>query len=132
MHTTILARAAALALTAALAGCGGDSGADDAAALAQQAATEKANAEALAASSPCSATPQCGRLALATATGSCVISDYRAYSLVSPTADAASAAAARNVALAQRSADVSPPTPCSQAIVAPGTPACVASACQLQ
>jgi hypothetical protein len=132
MDETIPAAAFTLALTLALAGCGGGSGADDAAALAQQAAAEKANAEALAASSPCSATSQCGRLALATASGSCVLPDYRAYSLVSPTAEAASAAAARDVALAQRSADVSTPTPCSQAIVAPGTPACVANACQLQ
>jgi hypothetical protein len=61
-----------------------------------------------------------------------VIPDYRAYSLVSPTAAAASAAAARDVALAQRSADVSPPTLCGNAIREPGTPACVANACQLQ
>jgi hypothetical protein len=115
---------------ASLASCGGDSSTDDYQLAVDQANAAQAQAVSLAAASPCNAATQCGILALASPSGRCTVPNYRAYSLVSPTADAASAAAADERTLAQRAASLSPPTACSQAIQVPPSAVCVANTCQ--
>ena len=120
----------ALALTS-LASCGGDSGSDDAYQMAlADANAAQAQAVSLAASSPCNAAPQCGVLTLTVASGHCSIPDYHVYSLVSATADAASAAAANERALAARAVSLSPPSACTASIELPPGTACVANTCQ--
>jgi len=121
----------ALALIS-LASCGGDSGsADDYQTALDQANAAEAQAISLAATSPCNATQQCAILTLTDAVGHCAIADYRPYSLVSATADAASAAAANEQVLAERAVSLSPPTACVNSIERPPSAACVANTCQL-
>jgi len=121
----------ALAL-ASLASCGGDSASEsDYQQAVDQANAAHAQAIALAVPTPCDSSQQCAILTLASpSAGRCTISDYHAYSLVSPTADAASAAAANERMLAQQAASLSPPTACPTSIVLPPTAACVANSCQ--
>ena len=71
-----------------------------------------------------------GAQLLSEPSGHCAIASYRPYSLVSPTADAASAAAANERVLAERAVSLSPPTACSQAIQVPPSAVCVANTCQ--
>ena len=118
---------------AALASCGGDSsGTDDYQAALDAADAKRAEAVALAPASPCSAVQQCGNLAFVQAQGHCSSMDYRPYSLVSPTADAASAAAAEERALAAHAVAIAPPPPtaCTAAITLPPALACAANTCQ--
>jgi hypothetical protein len=123
----------ALALMAlSLASCGGDSGSDDYQMTIDQVNAKQAEAISLAASSPCNAVQQCGNLMLSQPLFHCTTLSYRAYSLVSPTADAASAAAADERTLAGRAAMLAPPpdTACPASVVAPPQLACVANTCQ--
>jgi len=122
----------ALAL-ASLASCGGGSGGsstDDYQEALDQANAAQAQAVTLAAASPCDAAQQCGVLSLTQPAGHCAVASYRPYSLVSPTAEAASAAAADERTLAARAVSLSPPTACSQAIQVPPSAVCVAHTCQ--
>jgi hypothetical protein len=121
---------ALLALT--LASCGGDSGSDDYQMAVQQADAKQAEALSLAPASPCNAVQQCANLQLVSAHGNCGTVSYHPYSLASPTADAASAAAADERALAMHAISLSPPptVACIAAIVAPPTLGCVANTCQ--
>jgi hypothetical protein len=116
------------AIVMALAGCGGDSG-QDAQSLVDQAAAKQAEAASLGVPTPCDQAQQCGLLTFQTPSGQCLAASYQAYSLVSPSADAASAAAAQEVSLATRAAQASPPTVCTQALVRPPTLSCVANTC---
>ncbi len=112
-----------------LAACGGDSTNDEyQQALAQEVAAQ-AQAVSLAASSPCNAPTQCGVLTLTLASDRCEVPQYHVYSLVSPTADAASAAAANERSLADRAVSLAPPSACTASIQLPPTPACSANAC---
>ena len=121
----------ALALVS-LASCGGDSSNDDGyeQALAQ-ANTAQAQAIALAVPTPCNAAAQCAVLTLTSASGHCAVPDYHAYSLVSPTADAASAAAPNERLLAEHAVSLSPQAACPDSITVPPTATCVANTCQL-
>jgi hypothetical protein len=113
-----------------LASCGGDSGPDGYQMALDQANAAQAQAVSLAAASPCSAVQQCGVLRLTEPAGHCAVASYRPYSLVSATADAASAAAANERDLAERAVSLSPPTACSQAVQVPPSAVCVANTCQ--
>jgi len=122
-----------LALMAlSLAACGGDSGSDDYQMAVRQADARQAEAIALAPASPCNAVQQCASLRLVDAHGHCGAASYRPYSLASPTADAASAAAADERALAIHAISLAPPpvVACTTAVVAPPTLGCVANTCQ--
>ncbi len=114
-----------------LASCGGDSSNDDYQQALDQANAAQAQAISLAVPSPCNAAAQCAVLTLTTASGHCAVPDYHAYSLVSPTADAASAAAVNERLLAEQAVSLSPQTPCPDSIRVPPTAACVANTCQL-
>ena len=119
----------ALALVS-LASCGGDSTNDEYQQALDQENAAQAQAISLAASSPCNAAAQCGVLTLSLASDRCEVPQYHVYSLVSPTADAASAAAANERSLADRVVSLGPPSACIDAIQLPPTPACVANTCQ--
>ena len=121
--------ALALASLASLASCGGDSTNDEyQQALAEENAAQ-AQAVSLAASSPCNAPTQCGVLTLSIASDRCEVPQYLVYSLVSPTADAASAAAANERSIADRVVTLGQPSACVASIPVPPTPACSANAC---
>lgn len=122
-----------LALMAlSLASCGGDSGSDDYQMAIDQANAKQAEAVSLAATSPCGAPQQCANLSLVDPQGRCTAPYYRQYSLVSATADAASAAAAEERSLAIRAVSLAPPPSqaCSLAVVQPPALACVSNTCQ--
>jgi len=128
----------ALALMS-LASCGGDSGSDDPQPTVQayqaavnQAASKQAEAVALAPASPCDSARQCGNLTFSQPQGNCAVFSYHTYSLVSPTAEAASAAAAEQRSLADHATTIAPPpyTSCVTSAGAQPTPVCVANACQ--
>jgi len=122
-----------LALMAlSLASCGGDSGSDDYQFALQQVDAKKAEAISLAPASPCDAVQQCANLAMLQPAGHCTSFAYHTYSLASPTADAASAAAADERALAIHAVLIAPPpvTACAQSINPPPALACVANTCQ--
>ena len=114
-----------------LVSCGG-SGSDDYQTAVDQADAKRAEAISLAPASPCNAVQQCANLAMVQPQGHCAALDYRPYSLVSPTADAASAAAAEERVLAERAVSLAPPpmTACSALVVEPPTLGCVANTCQ--
>ena len=127
IKTTLLAL-----MALSLASCGGDSGSDDYQAAIDQANAKQAEAVSLAPASPCNAVAQCANLALISPQGHCAAPYYRPYSVVSSTADAASAAAADERTLAIHAVSLAPPpvTACSTAVVAPPTLGCVANTCQ--
>ncbi len=118
---------------AALASCGGDSAmSDDYQAALDATASKRAEALTLATVSPCSAVQQCANLALVQPNGHCSSTDYHPYSLASPTAAAASAAAADERALAQHAVAIAPPpiTACTAVVTLPPDLACTANVCQ--
>ena len=122
-----------LALTAlSLASCGGGSNSNDYQTALDQADADRAEALSLAPASPCNAVQQCGALTLVQPQGHCAATGYTPYSLVSPTAEAASAAAADERVQAARAISLAPPpaTACTTLVVAPPTLGCVANACQ--
>lgn len=114
-----------------LASCGGG---DDSARyqqLVEQAAAKEAEARSLGVDTPCQQTSQCGLLTFLEP-AACLVSTYKVYSTVSPTAQAARVAADEQLVLAQqaialRSQD---PVPCPLLIAVPPTPVCVANQCQ--
>ena len=122
----------ALAL-ASLASCGGDSSSDDYQMAVDAANAKRAEAISLAPASPCAAVQQCANLQLVQPQAHCTAVDYRPYSLASPTADAASAAAAEERALAIHAVAIAPPpvTACSALVVQPPDLACTANTCQV-
>jgi len=122
-----------LALVAlSLAACGGGSDSNDYQQAIDQASAKRSEAIALAQASPCDSAQQCASLAMVLTQGHCSAEDYRPYSLVSPTADAASAAAADERTLAERAIALAPPpvTACSMLVVLPPHVGCVAGTCQ--
>jgi ABC-type phosphate/phosphonate transport system substrate-binding protein len=128
-----MTKAPLLALMAlSLASCGGDSGSDDYQMAVQQADAKQAEAISLSPASPCNAVQQCASLQLVAPEGHCGAPYYRPYSLATPTADAASAAAADERALALHAISLAPPpiVACAAAGVAPPTLGCVANTCQ--
>jgi hypothetical protein len=128
-----MTKAPLLALMAlSLASCGGDSGSDDYQMALDQANAKQAEAVSLAPASPCGAVQQCASLKLVAPEGHCAAPYYRPYSLVSATADAASAAAADERVLAAHAISLAPPpvVACAQSVVAPPTLGCVANTCQ--
>ena len=114
-----------------LASCGGDSSNDEYQQALAQANAAQAQAISLAVPSPCNAATQCAVLSLTSAAGHCAVPDYHAYSLVSPTADAASAAAPNERLLAERAVSLSPQGACPASIEVPPSAICVANTCQL-
>jgi len=98
----------------------------------EQAQAKQAEATSLSPASPCNAVQQCASLPLVSPQGSCGAPHYRPYSLVSPTADAASAAAAQERTLAGHALSLAPGTvvACTSVVVAPATLGCVANTCQ--
>lgn len=122
----------ALAL-ATLAACGGDAGPDDKAyrQAVAQAQDKQAEATALAVTSPCSEDAHCANLQFYDPAAHCADPSYKPYSLTSPTAAAASAAAADERAKAAYAISIQPATyACTQAIVAPPKVGCVVNTCQ--
>ena len=121
-------------LALSLASCGGDSGDDtrDYQAALAQASAKQTEAISLAPASPCNAVQQCANLMLWQPVNHCTALSYHPYSLVSPTADAASAAAAEEHLLAAHAVSLAPPpdTACAASIVAPPQLACVSNTCQ--
>lgn len=94
---------AALLLTVALGACGGgglDGDADAWAEAAARADRQEAEARRLGVAAPCASDAQCGVMVFMRTEPSCTPLKYHVYSLVSPTAAAASAAAERQIQLA--------------------------------
>ena len=122
----------ALALVS-LASCGGDSSPDDYQMAVDAANAKRAEAISLAPASPCNAVQQCANLAMVQPTGYCPALDYRPYSLASSTADAASAAASDERALADHAIAIAPGPggACTASITLPPNLACVANTCQV-
>jgi hypothetical protein len=115
---------------AALAGCGGSDSDPHADAVA--AANDKeAEARAVAAVSPCATVAQCGVLKFQSPTSTCANWSYKPYSLVSPTAAAASAAAAEQNALARNALALGPASDTACPAVVPREPvlSCTANTC---
>lgn len=112
-------------------GGGGDNGFNEAVARAD---AKEAQARALAAESPCSSVAQCGNLAFQSTAGGCGAVSYKPYSLVAPSAAAASAAAAEQRELAGRASQLAPPSNivCPAVIQPAPALACRASVCQVQ
>lgn len=123
----LLYRLLSIVALMSLVACGGSSGPPIAEANAKQ-----AEAIALASATPCATASQCGVLTFAPPVGGCGCpSAYLAYSLVAPSAQAASAAAAQQNALAHLAQSYETPIGlCGCA--APRAPVCDATAgCQL-
>lgn len=116
-----------------LASCGGDSGSDDYQTALDAASAKQAEAIALAPASPCNAVQQCANLTFVEPNGHCTAVNYRPYSLASPTAEAASAAAADERALALHAVAIAPPpmTACATLVTLPPNLACMANTCQV-
>jgi hypothetical protein len=121
-----------------LAACGGGASPDasnsnDYQMAVDAAGAKQAEAVSLAPASPCNAVQQCANLTFVEPMGHCSALSYRPYSLASPTADAASAAAAEERALANHAVAIAPPPPtaCTAAITLPPNLACMASTCQV-
>ena len=112
----------------AVAACGGAAERDDAVGDANEA---EARARSLGVAEPCSDASQCSVLVFFPPEG-CVLTTYQPYSLVSPTAAAASAAAAdQNLAALRARALTPPPTGgCTGVIYLPPVLTCSAGRCQ--
>ena len=119
---------------ALLAGCGGASDTSAYQQAVDAANAQEAQARSLAADSPCQQASQCGTIAFLAPTGNCASLSYKAYSLVSPTAAAASAAAIQQQTLASQARALAPSSgiQCGAMVVAPPQLACNASTCQAQ
>lgn len=122
-----------LTVVTVLVACGG--GSDSA----YQQAVDRANAKeaearSLAVDNPCGQVSECGAVAFLAPTGACATWSYKAYSLVSSTAGAASAAASEQQVLAGQARALAPAsdTACAATVIAPPPLACNASKCQAQ
>jgi hypothetical protein len=114
-----------------LAACGG--GGSDSMTYQQdvdQASRLEAQALALGVDTPCSQSSQCGVLTFLEPS-SCPGPSYKVYSMVSASAAAASAAAAQEVSVAEAAIAIAPPPTgaCTNVIIAPPIPVCVANHC---
>lgn len=119
----------------ALASCGGGGFGPDSDAAYQQAVSAANNKESEArtagTASPCAAAIQCRVLTFQSPTPTCPGLSYKPYSLVSPTAAAASAAASEQNVLARQSLALAPPSNGVCTAVVPPVPvlSCVANTC---
>lgn len=113
---------------AGLASCGGSDSYADAVAAAHD---KEVEARAAAAVSPCTTVAQCGTLKFLSPAYSCDFWAYKPYSLVSPSAAAASAAAAEQNALARQAIAAGPGLNGSCPVAATPVPvlSCTANAC---
>jgi len=113
-----------------LASCGG-SGSDPYQAAVDQANEKEAEARAAGVLSPCADVSQCGVLSFQNPSGGCLSLSYKPYSLVSPTAAAASAAASEQNALARQALALVPSSGISCPAVLPAPPVltCAAGSC---
>ena len=130
----MLKRLLPLACLSLLVACGGGSGADDSAhqrAVALAVAKE-AEARSLGADSPCERVQQCGSLSFLQPVTPCPNYLYQPYSLVAPTAGAASAAAAEQRTLASQANALAPPSNIACPAVVNPVPllACTAGRCR--
>lgn len=112
-----------------LAACGGGTNGDPA--LVDAANAKETEASALASPTPCSSADQCGLLPFMPVSGGCICPRYLAYSLVSASAAAASAAATEQNVLAGRARAVSDSPTNNCFCQAPPRLACVGSLCQV-
>ncbi len=115
----------------AVAGCGGDSSQDEHQSLVDQAAAKQSQAAALGVPTPCNSDAQCGVLTFQEPSGKCLNPSYQAYSLVSASAGAASAAAADEATLAEQAVAAAPSGACPQALQRPPSATCAVNTCQL-
>ena len=114
----------------ALAACGG-SDSDPYQEAVSAANKKEAEARAAGVTSPCADASQCGVLTFQSPTPTCVNWNYKTYSLASPTAAAASAAAQEQNVLARQALVLAPPSNIACPAVVPAVPVltCVASTC---
>jgi hypothetical protein len=98
----------------------------------EQAAAKEAEARALGADTPCTEQAQCSYLTFQSPYGACGDWRYKPYSLTSPTAAAASAAAVSQNELARRAIALAPPsdTLCPAVVAPPPSVSCIASTCR--
>lgn len=115
---------------AILAACGGSSSEQHQEAV-DQANRKEAEARAAGVASPCANVSQCGVLVFLEPSTTCPRFSYKAYSLVSPSAPAASAAAEQQVVLAALAVSLAPPSQvtCIPFVALPPVLSCVANAC---
>lgn len=113
-----------------LASCGG-SGTNAYIEAVDLANKKEAEARAAGVASPCSDVSQCAVLTFQSPLPICEIWTYKSYSLVSPTAAAASAAAVQQNVLARQALALAPPSNVSCSAVVPSAPVltCSASTC---
>ena len=121
-----------LALALTLAGCGGGT---DTAAFQQAvdlANAKESEARALAVEDPCTQLSECGTVAFLSPLQSCATWTYKPYSLVSPTAAAASAAAVEQRKLAGQAGTLAPPSNvgCAAVVADPPSLSCSAGKCR--
>ena len=114
----------------ALAACGG-SDSDPYQEAVSAANKKEAEARVAGVTSPCADTSQCGVLTFQSPTPTCANWSYKPYSLVSPTAAAASAAAQEQNVLARQALILAPPSNIGCPAVVPPVPVltCAASTC---
>lgn len=114
-----------------LASCGGGDESARYQQLVEQAAAKEAEARLLGVDTPCQQTSQCGLLTFLEP-AACLVSTYKVYSTVSPTAQAARVAADEQLVLAQQAIALRSqnPVPCPLLVAVPPTPVCVANQCQ--
>ncbi len=125
--TTLLAVPATLF---AIGACNGESSAQSVAQLRIQAAQAKVEALKLAVATPCGSDSECSVVALDDEDNACRWLSYSAYSLVSPTAGRAEAAAARERELAAETrVRAGQAVACPQILVAPQRAICQANRC---
>jgi len=113
-----------------LAGCGG-SDSDPYQEAVNTANKKEGEARAAGTASPCTAASQCGLLTFQNPSPTCVNWTYKAYSLVSATAAAASAAASEQNVMARQALALAPPSGVVCPAVVPQPPAltCIAGTC---
>ena len=123
-------RSISLVALGALAGCGG-SDLDPYQEAVNTANKKEVEARAAGAASPCMAASQCGVLTFQSPTPTCASWSYKVYSLVAPSAAAASAAASEQNVLARQALVLAPPSNvvCPAVVTQPPVPSCMASTC---
>ena len=116
--------------SAALVACGG-SDSDPYREAVSAANKKEAEARAAGVTSPCANTSQCGVLTFQSPTPTCLNWSYKPYSLVSPTAAAASAAAQEQNVLTRQALVLAPASNIACPAVVPPVPdlTCVANTC---
>jgi len=138
IHMNARARAAAAMLAVAcLTACGGSDTDETQPSDAYRQAVADANAKetearALGVGNPCATTQQCANLQFSVPDAGCATLRFKPYSLVSPSAVAASAAAGEQTALAAKARALAPRSDlvCPAVVETPPVLACVAGQCQ--